>query len=173
MGLARQQGSISWPVPQIMGEMASLFADDMFHIGCDETHVVNQYVHATAAVRVRCAYATCISWPAQFEPRPECRRCTLSNIASFEVSVQKEVIAAGKVPIGWEEILFTTKAALPPTIVNAWARHTAGQVTAAGCVGACAASLCLVSAARAWVTHCRASHGSGTTRWSRTRAHFI
>lgn len=46
MGLARQQGSISWPVPQIMGEMASLFADDMFHIGCDETHVVNQYVHA-------------------------------------------------------------------------------------------------------------------------------
>ena len=59
-------------------------------------------------------------------------RCTLDNIAAFEVSVQKHLVAEAKVPMGWEEVLFTTDAALPVTIVNAWARHTAGQVTAAG-----------------------------------------
>ena len=59
-------------------------------------------------------------------------RCTLDNIATFEVSVQKHLVAEAKVPMGWEEVLFTTDAALPVTIVNAWSRHTAGQVTAAG-----------------------------------------
>jgi hypothetical protein len=38
----------------------------------------------------------------------------------------------GKTPEGWEEVLFDAGAATNQTIVNAWARHTAAEITATG-----------------------------------------
>jgi len=84
-----------------MKEMAGLFTDEVFNIGCDETSVKG--------------------------------RCTLDSTFAIErqvlTAIQKEF---GKTPEGWEEVLFDAGAATNATIVNAWARHSASEITATG-----------------------------------------
>ena len=82
-------------------EMAALFPDKEFHIGCDETGVKGP--------------------------------CSLNSTFSFERTVLNSVQNVfGKVPAGWEEVLFDAGAATPETIVHAWSRHSPSDITATG-----------------------------------------
>ena len=60
--------------------------------------------------------------------------CDANNTKSFEVKMQAHLLALGKTPMGWEEILFKTgaAAAFPMTIVDSWARESWAQAAAAG-----------------------------------------
>lgn len=85
----------------VMREMAALFSDQVFDIGCDETS-------AKGPCSVKSTFA--------FERR------LLS-------AVQNDF---NKTPSGWEEVLFDAGAATNGTIVDAWSRHSASEVTATG-----------------------------------------
>jgi hexosaminidase len=88
-------------VHSLMKEMASLFPDEDFHIGCDETAVTGS--------------------------------CSLNSTFNFERRLATAVRSEfGKTAEGWEEILYDAGAATKDTIVNAWARHTAAEVTSTG-----------------------------------------
>jgi len=59
--------------------------------------------------------------------------CTVNNT----LGIEKKILTAiqtdfKKTPEGWEEVLFDAGAATPETIVNAWARHTANEITETG-----------------------------------------
>lgn len=82
-------------------EMTSLFKDDVFNIGCDET-----------GVRGPCT-----------------QKSTFELERKLFNAISKEF---GKTPEGWEEAYFNAGAATNNTIVDAWARHTAGQITKTG-----------------------------------------
>ena len=51
--------------------------------------------------------------------------CTLANTKAFEVAMIRKLIALGKQPAGWEEVLFTSEAAVgfPSVVVHSW-HHT-------------------------------------------------
>eukprot|EP01064_Diplonema_japonicum_P018385 TRINITY_DN27077_c0_g1_i1.p1 TRINITY_DN27077_c0_g1~~TRINITY_DN27077_c0_g1_i1.p1 ORF type:complete len:514 (+),score=104.10 TRINITY_DN27077_c0_g1_i1:40-1581(+) len=60
-------------------------------------------------------------------------RCTVQSTFEIEralVTFVKEKL--GKTPAGWEEIQFDAGAATQDTIVDAWARHSPGSITATG-----------------------------------------
>ena len=82
----------------VLGEMASLFEDDVLHIGCDETGVVG---------------------PCTTDSTFELERHLLNYI---------EGPAENKSAAGWEEILFDAGAATNRTLVYAWSRDTPAQV---------------------------------------------
>ena len=60
--------------------------------------------------------------------------CSLANTKSFEEKMIAHLIALGKTPMGWEEILFKTgaAAAYPTTIIDSWASSSWAQAAAAG-----------------------------------------
>ena len=59
--------------------------------------------------------------------------CTLDSTFDFERKLATAVASElGKTPEGWEEIYFNAGAATQETIVNAWTRHEAPEVTATG-----------------------------------------
>merc|ERR1712130_228107 len=82
-------------------EMTSLFKDEVFNIGCDET-----------GVRGPCT-----------------QQSTFALERKLFNAIEKDF---GKTPAGWEEAYFNAGAATKNTIVDAWARHTAGQITKTG-----------------------------------------
>ena len=86
----------------VLKEMAELFEDDVFHIGCDETGVVG---------------------PCTTESTFELERHLLNYLEGPDVN---------KSTAGWEEILFDAGAATTRTIVYAWSRDTPAQVIAQG-----------------------------------------
>ena len=51
--------------------------------------------------------------------------CTLNNTKAFEIAIIRKLLALGKQPAGWEEVLFTTQAAVgfPSVVVHSW-HHT-------------------------------------------------
>ena len=51
--------------------------------------------------------------------------CTLANTKQFEVAMIQKILSLGKQPAGWEELLFTTQAAVgyPSVVVHSW-HHT-------------------------------------------------
>ena len=51
--------------------------------------------------------------------------CTLANTKAFEVAMIRKLISLGKQPAGWEEVLFTSEAAVgfPSVVVHSW-HHT-------------------------------------------------
>ena len=51
--------------------------------------------------------------------------CTLANTKNFEIAMIQKLLALGKQPAGWEEVLFTTQAALgfPSVVVHTWHHH--------------------------------------------------
>ncbi len=60
-------------------------------------------------------------------------KCTLDSTFQFERRLATAVATEfGKTPEGWEEIYFNAGAATADTIVNAWSRHQAPEVTATG-----------------------------------------
>ncbi|XP_065197326.1 beta-hexosaminidase subunit beta-like [Sycon ciliatum] len=83
----------------LLSEMATLFPDKLFHIGCDETRVTDT--------------------------------CPLVMTRKMEQELQQHLAGLGKTPVGWEEILFSSKAALPGTVINTWKMESASQATAA------------------------------------------
>lgn len=86
---------------QLMGEMAALFEDEVFNIGCDETSARGP--------------------------------CTVQSTFSLERAILNDIQNSfKKTPEGWEEVLFDASAATPETIVNAWSRHTASEITTTG-----------------------------------------
>ena len=88
----------------LLGEMAALFSDEVFHIGADETFV-------------------------QSGPK---ERCTANGTAALEKQIVDAVANDfGKTPAGWEQVLFKTGAATKETIVYAY-MSGAGKVTATG-----------------------------------------
>ena len=88
-------------VHSLVQEMASLFTDEVLHLGCDETKATGP--------------------------------CSTNSTFGFERRLVDAVSSEfGKTPSGWEEIYFDAGAATPSTIVNAWTRHTAAEVTATG-----------------------------------------
>ena len=59
--------------------------------------------------------------------------CTLNSTFALERKVFNAIASEfKKTPEGWEEAYFDAQAATPDTIVNAWTRHTAADVTATG-----------------------------------------
>jgi hypothetical protein len=81
----------------ILGEMAALFSDEVFHIGADETFVK----------------------PGEGE------RCTAEGTAFLEKEIVDAVAHDfKKTPAGWEQVLFETKAATNDTIVYAYMNGT-------------------------------------------------
>jgi hypothetical protein len=54
--------------------------------------------------------------------------CTLNNTKQFEVKMIQKLLSIGKQPAGWEEVLFTTQAAVgfPSVVVHSW-HHTHWQ----------------------------------------------
>jgi len=59
--------------------------------------------------------------------------CTVNNTLGIERKILTAIQTDfKKVPEGWEEVLFDAGAATPQTIVNAWARHNASEITATG-----------------------------------------
>lgn len=59
--------------------------------------------------------------------------CTLDSTFEFERKLATAVaVEFGKTPEGWEEIYFDAGAATNDTIVNAWSRHEAPDVTTTG-----------------------------------------
>jgi len=86
----------------VLGEMAGLFEDDVFHIGADETGVVG---------------------PCTTESTFELERHVLNYLEGPSVN---------KTVAGWEELLFDAGAATNRTIVYAWSRDTPAQVIDAG-----------------------------------------
>ena len=88
-------------VHSLLAEMATLFKDDVMHLGCDETSVTGP--------------------------------CSLASTFAFERKLATAVATElEKTPEGWEEIEFDAGAATQDTIVNAWTRHLAPEVTATG-----------------------------------------
>eukprot|EP00037_Helgoeca_nana_P014814 m.138437 g.138437 ORF g.138437 m.138437 type:complete len:567 (+) comp22726_c0_seq1:53-1753(+) len=88
----------------LLGEMAALFVDDVFHIGADET-----FVKPGAA-----------------------ERCDANTTAALEKAVVAAVANDfHKTPAGWEQVLFETGAATNATIVYAYISG-ASRVTATG-----------------------------------------
>jgi hexosaminidase len=51
--------------------------------------------------------------------------CTLANTKAFEVAMIRKLLSLGKQPAGWEEVLFTSEAAIgfPSVVVHSW-HHT-------------------------------------------------
>jgi len=94
-------GSTYKVVHDLMKEMAGLFTDEVFNIGCDETALKE--------------------------------RCTINSTFAVERKLFQAIATEfGKTPEGWEEALFDAGAATNNTIVNAWARHSASEITATG-----------------------------------------
>ena len=88
-------------VYEVLKEMASLFPDNVFNIGSDETAAKGD--------------------------------CTVNSTFAFERRVLNAIASDfGKVPMGWEEVLFDAGAATNETIVDAWSRHPASDITATG-----------------------------------------
>ena len=60
--------------------------------------------------------------------------CTLANTKSFEIKMIQKLLALGKRPAGWEEVLFTTQAALgfPSVVVHSWHHHNWEEVVELG-----------------------------------------
>ena len=88
----------------VLGEMAALFTDEVFHIGADET-----FVKAGAT-----------------------ERCHPNTTALLERHVVEAVARDfKKTPAGWEQVLFLTGAATNDTIVYAYMSN-ASRVTATG-----------------------------------------
>lgn len=60
--------------------------------------------------------------------------CTLANTKSFEIKMIQKLLALGKQPAGWEEVLFTTQAALgyPSVVVHSWHHHHWEEVVELG-----------------------------------------
>ncbi|XP_065180820.1 beta-hexosaminidase subunit A1-like [Sycon ciliatum] len=81
-------------------EMATLFEDELFHIGCDET--------GTTAT------------------------CPLSGTTALEQELLNFLPTIGRTAVGWEEVLFGSKAATPKTIIDTWSRHDASETTPQG-----------------------------------------
>ena len=82
----------------VLGEMAGLFEDEVFHIGADETGVVG---------------------PCTTESTFELERHVLNFLESPAVN---------KTAAGWEELLFDAGAATNRSIIYAWSRDTPAQV---------------------------------------------
>lgn len=86
---------------KLFKEMAGLFSDEVFNIGCDETSKKGL--------------------------------CSTDSTFAIEKEMQRYIAEdLGKTPAGWEELLFNAGAAQPNSIVDAWARHNAGEITATG-----------------------------------------
>ena len=92
----------------VLNEMAGLFEDEVFHVGCDETRVVG---------------------PCTTESTFELERQVLNYLEGPTVN---------KTTAGWEEVLFDAGAATNRTIVYAWSRDTPANVIDMGrrCVDA-------------------------------------
>ena len=60
--------------------------------------------------------------------------CTLANTKQFEIKMIQKLLALGKQPAGWEEVLFTTQAALgfPSVVVHSWHHHHWEEVAELG-----------------------------------------
>ena len=59
--------------------------------------------------------------------------CTVQSTFALERQVLNFVATElKKTPVGWEELLFDAGAATNNTIIDAWTRHTPGQITATG-----------------------------------------
>ena len=59
--------------------------------------------------------------------------CTLDSTFEFERKLLTKIESEfNKTPEGWEEILFTAKAATNDTVVNSWSRHTASEIVDTG-----------------------------------------
>ena len=60
--------------------------------------------------------------------------CTLANTKAFEVAMISKLISLGKHPAGWEEVLFTSEAAVgfPSVVVHSWHHTHWEQVAALG-----------------------------------------
>lgn len=59
--------------------------------------------------------------------------CTTDSTFSIEREMQRYIAEdLGKTPAGWEELLFNAGAAQSNSIVDAWSRHTPGEITATG-----------------------------------------
>ena len=89
-------------VAAVIAEMAALFADELFHVGGDETLTMGN--------------------------------CTMESFTSFEKAVVDSVRAAGKVPMGWEEMFTDTKAAAAGSnfVLSTWSKFNAVSAAAAG-----------------------------------------
>ena len=63
-------------------------------------------------------------------------KCTLESVQRMEGELARHVVASGKTPMGWEEILFRTEGAQATpnksAIVAAWAKSSAAQIVKAG-----------------------------------------
>ena len=59
--------------------------------------------------------------------------CSVNSTFAIERKVVEAISTEyKKTPEGWEELFFDAGAATPDTIVNAWARHSAGEITKTG-----------------------------------------
>lgn len=54
--------------------------------------------------------------------------CNAASFKQFEIYLFDRLHSIGKIPIGWEEILFSAHSAQPYCVVNGWQRHFATEV---------------------------------------------
>ena len=82
----------------VIEAMASLFPDKLFHVGCDETSQIGNCTLESVFVCCLCLVELIVMM------------AVVSDIASLEREVIDFVTSLGKVPVGWEEVLFESKA---------------------------------------------------------------
>eukprot|EP01043_Picozoa_sp_COSAG02_P045031 COSAG02_NODE_4078_length_5809_cov_1.830363_3_plen_358_part_00 len=100
-----KSGNTSRLVGRLLKEMASLFPDPVIHIGGDE---------------------------ARYQPTGP---CTINATRSLQENTMRQLLALGKQPMGWQEILLETGAAttFPTAIVDTWSKPgTWAEVAALG-----------------------------------------
>ena len=100
-------GNTTRLVGQLLKEMAALFPDDVIHIGGDE---------------------------ARYQPGPT-GPCTITAAQSLQEDTMRQLVALGKQPMGWQEILLETGAAssFPTAIIDTWSKPgTWAEVAANG-----------------------------------------
>ena len=100
-------GNTSRLVGQLLKEMAGLFPDPVVHIGGDEAR-----------------YQAGSTGP-----------CTINATQSLQEDTMRQLVALGKQPMGWQEILLETNAAasFPTAIIDTWSKPgTWAEVAALG-----------------------------------------